>query len=48
MKNHNFNVKFNDELEESFLTYIQKKYEHHSSHPEKINIIKERNEFQKR
>lgn len=47
LKNHNFKCKNQDELESSFMQYLKLKYENKEYDIKKINIIKERTEFEK-
>ena len=47
LKNNDFNIKSKDKLEISFMKYLQEKYENKNIDIESINIINERNEFEK-
>lgn len=47
LKNHKYNSKCKNVLEESFMQYLKTKYENTDFDIEKINIIDERNEFEK-
>ncbi len=47
LKNHNYNFKYKSKLEELFMQYLQMKYENTNYDMKKINIIDERNEFEK-
>lgn len=47
LRNHNYNCKCKNELERSFMQYLKMKYENIEHDNQKINIIDERNEFEK-
>lgn len=47
LKNKSYNYKYKNELEESFMKYLQAKYEKKVYDMQTINIINERNEFEK-
>lgn len=47
LKNNNFKSKNKDDLEYSFMQYLKLKYENKEYDIKKVNIIKERNEFEK-
>lgn len=47
LKNHNYDSKCKNELEKSFMKYLQSKYENTDYDIQKINIIDERNQFEK-
>lgn len=47
LKNNNFKLQNKDELECSFMQYLELKYENKEYDINKVNIIKERNEFEK-
>ena len=47
LKSNNFKSKNKDDLENSFMQYLKLKYENKEYDIKKVNIIKERNEFEK-
>jgi len=47
LKNHDYSSKSKNELEKSFMEYLQMKYANTDYNIQKINIIDERNEFEK-
>ena len=47
IKNNNYKINGNDELENKFMKYLKLKYENKEIDIKNINIITERNEFEK-